>query len=401
MADTAVVTNASVDVDASCGLWGPYYINETTGVIISIDNLDDLKFQRTTNGGTSWSETNIKTETVNKVAVWFDQETPGDTGTLLHVAWLDDTVLDEVNGSGRYRTVDIFDGSLGTERIIFSADVGTTIQVLRMGITKTLSGNLLVGYNPEDSVLGCKRSTDGGATWVTRANVLESTAEHDHLLLFPANTGDGDDACAIFWDVSASQISVKMYDESANTWTETSIATGMIADTAHINMDAAVRHSDNHILLAAHSNDDTTGDDLRTWDLTVDSIVSPTVTAKTNIFTNQGESAQVAMFINQQNDDVYVAYLKGGTWQSTVDTVFHKSTDGMGIWGTEQAYSEAAADDLRRVSSGRTVGNSGGFYQPAFYNDDLFDIFVNLVNDVAIAAAAGGGFAHSQGVIVG
>ena len=191
-----------------------------------------------------------------------------------------------------------------------------------------------------------------------------------------------------------------MYDESGNDWTETTVVSDVTEDLAHINMDATVRHSDNHILLAVHSNDDNAFDGLRTWDLTVDSIASPTITAKTNIFTDQGESAQVALLVNQQNDDVYVAYMKGGTWQSAVDVVYHKSTDGMDNWDAESAYSEATADDIRRVSSGRTVGNDGGFYQPAFYNDDLSDIFVYEVNDVAIAAA-GGGFAHSQGVIVG
>ena len=180
-----------------------------------------------------------------------------------------------------------------------------------------------------------------------------------------------------------------MWDDSAGTWTETSISGSMTADSVHVNMDGSVRHSDNHILMAVHSNDDNAGDDLLTWDLTVDSIASPTVTAKTNVFTNQSESAQVSVHINQQNNDVRIAHLKGGTWQSTVDVVFHISTDGMGTWGSEQAYSEAAADDLRLCPAGRTVGDAGGRYQPAFYDDDGSDIFVNEVNDIEIAAVAG------------
>ncbi len=179
-----------------------------------------------------------------------------------------------------------------------------------------------------------------------------------------------------------------MYDDSGDSWTETSIAGSMVDDASHINMDGAVRHSDSHVLLAAHSNDDSTTDDLRTWDLTVDSIASPTVTAKANVVTDQAESGQAAVFINQQADDVYVAYLKGGQWNVTVDVVYHISTDDMDSWGAEQAYSEQAADDVRRVQAGRVVGDDGGRYQPAFYDDDDTDIFVNEVNDIEIAGGS-------------
>ena len=107
--------------------------------------------------------------------------------------------------------------------------------------------------------------------------------------------------------------------------------------------------------------------------------------------TDLAESACAAVFINQQDDSVYVAYVKGGTWGSAVDAVFKKSSDGMANWAAESSYSEGAADDIRMVHAGRTVGASGGRYQPVFFNDDLNDIFVNLTYDVEIAAAAGGG----------
>ena len=45
-------------------------------------------------------------------------------------------------------------------------------------------------------------------------------------------------------------------------------------------MDAAVRLSDKHILLAAHSSMDNAGDDLLTWDITVASIAIPRSNSK-------------------------------------------------------------------------------------------------------------------------
>jgi hypothetical protein len=250
-----------------------------------------------------------------------------------------------------------------------------------------VNGNLLVAFSTQVEI-ECYRSIDSGANWTDRADVFETATEEDWVLLFPADV-DAGDCCALFWDRSANAISVKMYDDSANTWTETAISSGMTFDALHMNMDGAIRHSDNHLLMAAHSFNDNAFDDIHTWDLTVNSIASPTVTAKTDVVTDQGESAQVSVHINQQNDDVRVAYLKGGTWEATVDAVYHLSTDDMGTWDAESAYSEAAADDLRLVHAGRTVGDAGGRYQPAFWNDDLNDIFVNETNDVEIAAADG------------
>jgi hypothetical protein len=384
--DKLVQTNVSSTLNQKLGLWGPYYSDEDKAVIVFIDNDQDLSFARTVNKGVGWTTTQIEVGTVLQVAVWYDKETPGDAGTLVHIAW-----MDSVAGDVYYITVDVADGSQGTKRTVdgtvdFTAtdDFGA-----RIGITKTVSGNLLVAFTTVFD-RECYRSVNAGVDWTDRADVFEGVALIDWLLLFPAATADDDDACALFWDVSANEISLKVYDDSGDSWTEKSISGSMVEDGTHINMDASVRHSDSKILGSAHSDIDDGGDDLITFELTVDDpdAANCTVTAKTNVFTDQGESAQVAVFINQQNDDVYITYLKGGTWLATVDVVYHKSVNGMGSWGGEQSYSESAADDFRLVQAGRTVGNAGGIYQPSFYDDDQEDVYVNLNNDIEIAAVA-------------
>ena len=361
---------------------GPYWSDESTAVVIFGDGALDISFARTTDKGATWAITEILTGSTVQIACWYDKETPGNTGTLLHIVW-----VDAISGQNiYYQTLDVATGNLGTRRIIDDTiSVGGNNEH-RIAITQAVNGNLIVAFTTNTDV-ECYRSTDSGVNWTSRADVYETATEHDWCLLFPADV-DAGDVAAIFWDKSANTISLKMYDDSANSWTEINIDTDSVASPDHMHMDGSLRLSDKHILLAAHSSFDNTTDDLRTYDLTVDSIASPTVTDKTNVFTNQVESGQVSVFINQQNNNVYVAYIKGGTWQSTTDVVFHKSTDGMAVWGTEQVYSEATADDIRTVSAGRTVGNDGGRYQPAFYNDDLRDLFVNEVNDVEVAAAA-------------
>ncbi|KKM66931.1 hypothetical protein LCGC14_1476210 [marine sediment metagenome] len=385
MVDTLVENTVTADLDERNGAFGPYWSDVSTGEQIHQDDVGNLMHARTTDKGASWTTTQIAVASALQVACWYDRETPGDTGTLVHIAFFDLIGDDFVF----YITLDVSDGTIGTKRTVDSTITGGFFPAdHRIAITKTVSGNLIVAFSTLTEV-ECYRSDDAGVTWTDRADVFETATEKDWCLLFPAAMADDDDACAMFWDRSANAITLKMYDESANTWTEfaTAIAATAVDDAIHMNMDGAVRHSDSHILVAWHSDDDTTGDDLQTADLTVDSIASPTVTAKTNVVTNQAESAQVAVFINQQNDDVYVAYLKGGTWTSTVDVVYHLSDDGMATWGTEQAYSESVADDFRLVHAGRTVGNAGGRYQPSFYDDDQTDIYVNETNDIEIAAA--------------
>ncbi|KKN05890.1 hypothetical protein LCGC14_1082840 [marine sediment metagenome] len=371
-------------------LWGPYFISPTTCAVVFIQaTTTDVVFARTTNAGDNpptWATTVLHTGTDIRFAAWFDQETPGDTGTLVHVLIMDALLGDNMF----YRSFDISDASLGTLRTVDAVvTISSTSTENQCAITKTRSGNLVAAFSTQ-SEIECYRSTDSGATWTDRADVFETTTEEDHLLLFPANTGDDDDACAVFWDKSADEISLKMYDESADTWTEfaTLIAATAVDDPFQYHIDGAVRHSDSHVLVAWHSDNDTTGDDIETADLTVDSIASPTVTAKTNVVTNQAGSGAVGMLINQQNDDVYVAYCKGGTWQSLTDVVFHKSTDGMGVWGTEQAYTDSASDDFRLASGGRTVGDGGGRFMPVWYDDDETEIRHSDSNDVEIAAAS-------------
>lgn len=384
MADLSVEGEVSSSTDER-GLWGTYWSDKDTGLLVFSDNLSDISFARTTDAGATWVTTEIEEGDARTLAVWYDKETPGDTGTLVHIAW-----LDSVGGVAFYITVDVSNAAQGTKRTIVSGlTVSTTPSLIKTAITKTVSGNLIFALSTQ-SEIDCLRSIDSGVNWTDRADPFETATEEDWLLLFPTNTADDSDAVGVFWDRSADEISMKMYDDSANTWTETSISGSMIDDAVHRNMDGGVLHSNGHIYFLAHSDDDSANDDLMAWDLTVDSIASPTVTAKTNIFTDQAESTQVAVVINQQNDDVYVGYLKGGTWLATMDVVYHKSTDGMTTWEAEQAYSENAADDLRILHGGRTVGDDGGRIQFSFYNDDLTEIFVNLTNDIEIVAASGG-----------
>jgi len=271
--------------------------------------------------------------------------------------------------------------------------ISTTPSNNRMSITKTVSGNIIIAYSTQ-SEIGAIKSDDLFATaGTTITDVYETGTEEDQLMLFPASTADDNDAAGIFWDRSATAVSVKMYDDSEDTWTETAAASSMSAG-AYRNWDASVRHSDSHILLASFNAFDNPTADIMTWDITPNDIASPTITAKTTIVENKAGSLCPVLIINQQNDDVYVAYIEGGSFGSTGDVVFHLSEDDMGSWGSEEAYSETT-DDLRITHGGRTVGSGGGRIQWSWYNDDATAIYVNEVNDIEIAESAGTEYSES------
>lgn len=392
MADTLVDGDLDNNVPfAGNALWGAYYIDKDIGVIISVNSNNDIAYWRTTNAGVSWGTDNvIKAGTASNVSCWFDKETPGDTGDVVHIVW-----MDSVSSDLFYNNLDISTNTLGTERTISSTlTVNGTPGLNKICVTKTVSGNIICAYSTQVDI-ECKKSTDLFASVNTDiADVFEQANQEDKVLLFPADTSDPDDACAIFWDRGVDEISIKIYDDSGDVWDETTDASmgSMADDISFRNMDGAIRHSDGNLLMSAHSDNDSAGDDLKTWDVAVDTVGAgnATITAKTNVFTDQAESAQVAVVINQQTNDVYIAYLKGGTWVGSVDVVFHKSENGMTTWGGENEYSEEVADDNRMLHGGRTVGDDGGRIQFCWFNDDLNDIYVNLVNDIEIAAAAGG-----------
>lgn len=214
------------------------------------------------------------------------------------------------------------------------------------------------------------------------------SVETDGQRLYPANLADANDIWCVFHDISANELSLKTYDDSGDSWAETSVATSIADSTTHpyAVFSAAVRHSDGHLLVAAWSEFDTATADLLVWDITD----SGTITAKTNVSTNVDDMGYVALFINQQTDEVYVAQFGINTGGNTAGTswvaYYYLSDDGMATWGAQTPYS-TTADDYRVITAGHSVGDDGGWFMPVFFDDDDNDIFVDDQFGVEIPAA--------------
>jgi hypothetical protein len=381
MADVTVFDGTASTAENSRGLKGPYWVSPTTGYILLLTS-GTLACYKTADSGASWTIQDAANDPTNVTSAdaYFD-------GTVIHVAYLDD--VDDFAAYNSFSTAT----NLWSGRVFVAEVLSVGAAALAwISITKAVGGNLYIASRPQEEVDNDAfyRSTDSGATWSARTSVWDASTHADQCLLVPGNAADTQDIMAIYWDISALELSRKIYDDSANTWAETAIATiaaaTPLATTAYW-WDAVRRNSDGAILLAFWNNIDVATADLQTY-----AITESAITAKTNIVTNSDDCACVGLFINQQNDDVYAAYLGSSagtqTWTATVQAFYKLSTDDLATWGAQAAYG-TENDDQRAISCGQGVGNDGGRFMPVWFNDDLFSFMVNDGLDIEVAAAGG------------
>ena len=293
-------------------------------------------YQKSVDNGLTWSLPVAITSadtTAAAIGIWYDKWTSGGTGTRIHVAHVG-LVTNDVH----YNYLDTADDSMGSDVV---AQVGTSATgAAQVSICKTRGGNLLLAANIDTGAeIFCVRSVDNGANWTSRNTPLE--AANDIFILLPANLADNQDAWCIFQDISADEVSLKTYDDSANSWAETSISGSIVEAgpaTANPQLAAVIRHSDGHALVAAWNGRDVGTADLKTWDITD----SGTITAKTDVVSNTDDCNLIHLYIDQSTNDVYAVYVGKSDGSEVIGTsagfYYKRSTDGMATWGSEQTH---------------------------------------------------------------
>lgn len=380
MVDITIDASVSSPMWATPALRALVWKNALTAYHFYIDSVDDFVYKKSTDGGATWgSKVTVDANTCRRYDIWHDKATPGDTGTLIHI-----TVSESTNNRNSYYNLDTSDDSLSSQVTVFSGTVATSTgwNLGNCTISKARGGNLGINTWNDLNNDAFLISTDGGANWTVKTSIEASTV--DGALLFPGNEADNQDMWAMFWDRSANEISVKVFDDTGNSWAENSVSTNMVEQVQRQQWSGSIRHSDGHLMIAAWSEPDETTADLRVWDYN-----AGTATSKADVITNEAENMNCSMLINQQNGDIYIAYLQGSAQGSSVGAYYKLSTNGGTSWGSEVALSEDTDDDLRQIWAGVSVGDDGGKFQPSWFNDDLNDILTNTNNAVSIAAAGG------------
>lgn len=350
----------------------------TIGYFFYVDvTTNDLVYVKTSNGGRTWgSIVNVNTGSVTKVSVWYDKWTTGDTGTKIHIAYLETTTASA--NSINYRDLDTSSDTLGTNTTInaFGAGTGSWLYTeSEVSVTKARGGNLYIAAAVaagSHDFYRCTGTCNTGGNWTSRAAVFESSVT-DGVILMPGGETDNQDILAIYWDYSADEISLKTYDDSGNSVSETSISTGMVENSTYgVQWSAVQRHNDNHVILAAWNALDSATADLKSWDITN----SSTITAKTDIVTDQAETAMISLMINQSDNTIYASYIEGDTFTATIDAVYKLSVSGGATWSAQAQFS-ITEDDLRWVDAGSSITTETGRFQPIWQNDDLNDMITS------------------------
>ncbi|MBA7549798.1 hypothetical protein ES705_42295 [subsurface metagenome] len=368
---------------------GIFWTSPTVGYVIYADYYYDLLYRKTADGGASWAAAVPIAAAGSCYTLsydcWADWQTAGDAGTKIHIVYVSHDT-NEV----RYVYLDTSDDSVGGDDLIETCqgtgifDITVGLLYAMVSITKTRGGNLAVAlkyWDNTDVKFNSFYTSPDADTWTSKTSPYAGEGYADYCLLFPGNEADNQDVWGVFWDTDADEISLKTYDDSGNSWSEQSISLNMIKSTV-LQMDGAIRFSDGHLIFAAWSIYDNALADLMVWDING----AASITAKTNVLTDSAESFLTSVFINQDNDDIYVAYARGTTAADLVAVFYKKSDDGGATWSGETAMQADAEDDERWISCGAVKAAWGGKFQPVWFNDDLDDIFTNTDNGISIAA---------------
>jgi len=317
------------------------YLVETPSDVrysIFIDSNNDVAFRKSTDKGVTWGDkTVIFAGTVTHLAIWYDRWSDIAAG-LIHCAY-----TESVGDDTLYRSINTESSdALSTETTIFAGD--STSVASGLTLTRTRGGNLLcwtmIDVGTEGGVY---KSTDIGATWGA-VTINETLAGNDTAFFLPGFAADNQDAILLFWDGSANEISRQLYDDSANTWSETSIATSMAdMDTSggSSQWSCAVDLANSQIIVIAWNlSPDNAGARLRCW-----TVSESAITAKTDVISSSvDDQGCCAIGIETATGDWYAFYggLADGssTWQTDVDIAYKVSTDDGATWGAEQRASQ-------------------------------------------------------------
>ena len=325
-----------------------HMVQTPTGVLyaIYIDSASDVVFKKSTNSGLSWSApVSVFAGTATALAVWYDRWSNISAG-LIHLAYTESVTDDTL-----YRTINTESSdALSTQTSIFAGASTATGGCL--AITRAVGGNVycktVIDAAAEGGFYRLPNANVPNGAWDAARTVDEALATTDQMILQPDfDAADTQDILAFFWDASADEISRKLYDDSANTWAETSIAGTMVdqvATTAFPHFAAAPDIANTRSILVAWSAVDAANADLRCW--TVDSgTISETTNVQLNSTDDQGLAAIALDTLTGYWWVFFVGTSAGSeTFGTSVNIYCKVSTDSGSTWGPETKITNTPLD---------------------------------------------------------
>jgi hypothetical protein len=312
----------------------------------------DVRYRKSSDGGLTWGEGVLAATagSTTQLAVWYDRwtDTSGTLGDRIHFVF-----SDSGNDDTFYRTLNTADDTLSTQTTIFAG--ASTAAGGHISVTRAVGGNVycktVIDAGAEGGFYRLPTANVPNGAWDAARTVDETIATLDQMILLPDyDAADTQDIMAIFWDASANEVSRKLYDDSGNSWSETSIATSMTelsTATAFASFAVASDPTNTRHILVAWSATDAAGADLRCW--TVD---ASTITEVTNVVLNSTDDQGLcAIAIDTATGYWHVYYLGissgGETFPTAVNVYTKVSQDSGTTWGAETKLNSLAAHAIR------------------------------------------------------
>lgn len=364
-----------------------YVVQTPSGVlyIFYVDGGTDVYYIKSTDGGITWGVAVVVfAGTVTAVSIWYDRWS-NISADLIHCAY-----TESVGSDILYRSLDAASDTLGTQTTVFNG-VSAVGSNGALSITRARGGNLLVGGMIDagaESIFA--RSVDVGANWTSRTDTLNEASAVDQYILVPGWGADNQDIMAFFWDSSAAEISRKLYDDSLDTWAETSIATSMTALAiafGFANFAATVDIANTRNLLVAWSATDTLNADLRCWTVTESAITETTANVVLNSVDDQGYAAIAIDTVASVWYVFYCGKSDGSETHNTSLNIYYKTSSNGGVtWSAETL----ASQQLRFRRWLATTPRFAGAFTTAYLSSEGGLLVIGALLDLPFGQVLGG-----------
>ncbi len=319
-----------------------YPVKATNGAWYLLTS-NNISYRRSDDGGLSWGRhITVASGTYVAAAVWYDRWS-GIAGDKIHIVSVDLASDDVV-----YRSIDTASSdALGTAAVVFAGV--STAGGGSLSLVRARGGDLICIYDIDGGTEhGAAKSVDGGATWTPIASPTEAVA-NDKWILLPGWGADNQDVIAIFHDASANELSRKVYDSSADSWTETSISTGITlpnASGSYPHFAASVDTVNSQNVVISWNAVDGANADLKCWTVT-----EAAITAKTDVVANgTDDQGLAALGIDTATGYWWAAYCGKSdgseTWLTATNIYCKVSQDAGATWGAETKRSVVTAETL-------------------------------------------------------
>lgn len=356
------------------------FISQSTGYSFYVNSGGECSYSKTTDGGSSWgTAVTVDSQTdCTSIAVWYDQWTPGDAGTRIHVATID-VGVDDIWYRSFNTADDTFDNTIFN--ISDNATYGGTLVVGAnyVSITKSTTGALYAAtMDASDSIV--MRCT---ATCTTDTNWSENSPTFavgiDQPILLPQASGA---VMLLQWDVSADDLQHKIFS-SGSVWDTswTTIEANAAANTTYdASFGAVIDPSSFEVYLVAADDASTLGtdDDVKVWRYSAGAwgartdVVSASACAGVSDCGITG--AKIAW--DETTGYLYVIYTAQSTpGTATTGNVYWKySTDAGSTWSAEFGPVYSSNDNIYGTNASLKPTSNERIYSTwyAATPDDLF-----------------------------